>query len=101
MALSNLLPMNTLGAIETAGTVKFGLWLPWVSAADGNRVSVRVIHEDDQYIQGFPAREFPMAHSVVPPHGDFWSVDVPVAGQPAPPGSAWGQPGRYVYRYVI
>ena len=36
MAL-NLLPLNTLGAIENSGVVTFGLWLPWVSAADGKR----------------------------------------------------------------
>ena len=32
-----LLPLGTLGAIETNGTVTFGIWLPWVSASDGNR----------------------------------------------------------------
>jgi hypothetical protein len=36
MAL-NLLPLDQLGAIEIDGTVTFGLWLPWVSAADGNQ----------------------------------------------------------------
>jgi maltooligosyltrehalose trehalohydrolase len=101
VALSNLLPMDTLGAVEQAGSVNFGLWLPWVSAADGNKVSVKVIHEDDQYIQNLPAREFPLTHSVVAPHGDFWSATIPVGGTPAPPGSSWGKPGRYVYRYVI
>jgi hypothetical protein len=34
-----LLPLSDLGAVETAGTVTFGLWLPWVSPADGNTVS--------------------------------------------------------------
>jgi maltooligosyltrehalose trehalohydrolase len=43
-----LLPLSDLGAIEVNGTVAFGLWLPWVSAADGNVVSV--IHEDDQFL---------------------------------------------------
>jgi hypothetical protein len=31
-----LLPLGTLGAVENNGTVTFGIWLPWVSAADGN-----------------------------------------------------------------
>src|SRR6266481_2850890 len=101
MALS-LLPLGTLGAIESNGIVAFGLWLPWVSAADGNAVSVKIIHEADQFLQDVPPIEFPLTHSVRPPHGDFWSVTIPIAGTPSPiPGSAWGSPGRYVYRYTI
>jgi len=98
----NLMPLGSLGAVETNGTVTFGLWLPWVSAADGNVVTVKIIHEADQFLQEMPAREFRLAHSDRAPYGDFWSVMVPVAGTPpAVPGSAWGSPGRYVYRYTI
>ncbi len=101
MAL-NLLPMGELGAIETNGTLTFGLWLPWVSAADGNRVAVKIIHETDQFLQNVPPREFPLGHTLRDPYGDFWSVTVPIAGTPpAVAGSAWGMPGRYVYRYTI
>lgn len=100
--MTNLLPLGDLGAIEKNGIVTFGLWLPWVSDADGNRVTVKVIHENDQFLQAVPPREFPMTHSVRPPHGDFWSVAVPIAGTPpAVPGSAWGAPGRYLFRYQI
>jgi len=101
MAL-NLLPMGELGAIETNGAVTFGLWLPWVSVSDGNRVAVKIIHETDQFLQNVPPREFPLSHTVRDPYGDFWSVTVPIAGTPpAVAGSAWGMPGRYVYRYTI
>jgi 1,4-alpha-glucan branching enzyme len=101
MAL-NLLPLGTLGAIENNGAISFGLWLPWVSATDGNAVTVKIIHEADQFLQDVPAREFPLAYSVRAPHGDFWSGTVPIAGTvPSVPGSAWGTPGRYVYRYTI
>src|SRR5678809_1396486 len=101
MAL-NLLPLNQLGAIETNGTVAFGLWLPWVSAADGNQVSVKVIHEADQFLQAIAPREFPLTHDFREPYGDFWSATVPIAGTaPEVPGSAWGSAGRYVYRYTI
>ena len=101
MAL-NLLPMSALGAVESNGAVTFGLWLPWVSAGDGNAVTVKIIHEADQFLAGVPAREFPLTHSVRPPYGDFWSTTVPIAGTaPSAPGSAWGTPGRYVYRYTI
>jgi 1,4-alpha-glucan branching enzyme len=98
----NLLPLSELGAIERNGIVTFGLWLPWVSAADGNAVTVKIIHEADQFLQDVPAREFALAHSVRPPYGDFWSVTVPIAGTARPvPNSSWGSPGRYAYRYTI
>ena len=97
-----LMPMGTLGAIEINGTVTFGIWLPWVSAADGNAVSVKIIHERDQFRQNVPPREFPLAHNVRAPYGDFWSATVPIAGIPLPSaGSAWGTAGRYVYRYCV
>ncbi len=44
------LPLQVLGAIESNGTVTFGLWLPWVSDADGNSVKVKIIHERDQFL---------------------------------------------------
>src|SRR6476661_1145369 len=98
----NLLPMSTLGAVESNGAVTFGLWLPWVSAGDGNALTVKIIHEADQFLEGVPAREFALTHSVRAPYGDFWSTTVPIAGTaPSAPGAAWGTPGRYVYRYTI
>lgn len=98
----NLLPLGALGAIETNGVVTFGLWLPWVSDANGNTVSVKIIHDDDQFLQNVPPRAFPLTHTVRAPYGDYWSATVPIAGTaPAVPGSAWGTPGRYVYRYQI
>ena len=98
----NLLPLGTLGAIENNGVVTFGLWLPWVSAGDGNVVSVKIIHEADQFLQRVAPREFPLTHSVRAPYGDFWSATIPIAGTPPEmAGSAWGTAGRYVYRYRI
>ena len=98
----NLLPLGSLGAVESNGTVTFGIWLPWVSDSDGNSVYVKIIHDRDQFLQNIPPREFPLAHSVRMPHGDFWSATVPIAGTPpATPGSSWGTAGRYVYRYQI
>src|SRR5262245_2771890 len=100
MAL-NLLPLGTLGAVEASGVVSFGLWLPWVSAASGNAVTVKIIHEDDQFLQDVLPREFALTHSMRAPYGDFWSGTAQITGTPAVPGSAWGSPGRYVYRYTI
>lgn len=53
---SMLLPLNDLGAIEHNGAITFGLWLPWVSAADGNAITVKVIHEHDQFQQRIEPR---------------------------------------------
>jgi len=98
----NLLPLGNLGAVESNGTVTFGIWLPWVSVIDGNKVYLKIIHERDQFLQNIPAQEFPMTHSVRVPYGDFWSATVPIAGMPPPiQGSAWGSAGRYLYRYRI
>lgn len=100
-----LLPLDKLGPHEIdarPGTVRFGLFLPWVSAADGNRLYLKIIHERDQFLQAIQPLEFELAHSTDPAYGDYWSADVDVTGTPAPhPKSAWGSPGRYVYRYQL
>jgi len=98
----NLLPLGSLGAVESNGNVTFGIWFPWVSDTDGNSIYVKIIHEHDQFLQNIPPREFRLTHSVRDPYGDFWSTTVPITGTPpAIQGSAWGTPGRYLYRYRI
>ena len=97
---ASLLPLNVLGAIEQNGVVGFGVWFPWLTAADGNQVTVKIIHQADQFLQGVPAREFSLACSDRPPYGAFWSASVSIAG-PAVAGTSWGQPGKYLYRYCV
>ncbi len=77
-----LLPLDTLGAVENNGTVTFGLWLPWVADNDGNSVTIKIIHERDQFLKDVLPREFPMTHSVRQPYGDFWSATVLSDRQP-------------------
>jgi 1,4-alpha-glucan branching enzyme len=97
-----LLPLDKLGARETNGIVDFGLFLPWVSASDGNRLWVKVIHEKDQFLQDMQPSEFELTHSIDPEYGDYWSVKVDIKSQPKPNSkSAWGSPGTYVYRYSL
>lgn len=100
--LSDLLPMGKLGPHEDPpGHLTLGLILPWVRAVDGNEVWVKIIHEDDQFIQAVQPREFKLDQGTLEPWGEYWSCGpVPIQG-PDPEGSHWGQPGRYVYRYVI
>jgi hypothetical protein len=99
----DLLPMDRLGAHERSpGRVDFGLLLPWVSAGDGNRLWVKIIHERDQFLQDIQPLAFELIHSVDPVYGDFWSTAVDLVGTPKPtPASAWGEPGRYIYRYLL
>ncbi len=98
-----LLPLNKLGARETSpGVIDFGMFLPWVSASDGNRLRVKVIHEKDQFLQDIQPVEFELNHSIDPDYGDYWSVQVRINSDSRPhPESAWGTPGRYVYRYCL
>lgn len=98
-----LLPLSKLGARETAhGILDFGLFLPWVSAANGNRLWVRIIHEKDQFLQHVKPLEFELTHSIDPEYGDYWSGQVNV-NQPQPDCASvnWGTAGRYVYRYCL
>ena len=97
-----LLPLNQLGAREANGVVDFGVFLPWVSKNDGNRLWVKIIHEKDQFLQDIPPLMFEMDYSVDPEYGDYWSTQVNIINQPKPHSkSAWGEPGRYVYRYYL
>lgn len=98
-----LLPLDKLGARETSpGIIDFGLFLPWVSAKDGNRLWVKLIHEKDQFLQDIQPVMCELAHSLDPGYGDYWSVQIEITSYPKPhPKSAWGSPGRYVYRYCL
>jgi maltooligosyltrehalose trehalohydrolase len=98
-----LLPLHKLGARETSpGVIDFGLFLPWVSAGDDNRLWVKVIHEKDQFIQDIQPLMFEMTHSIDPEYSDYWSVQININPQSKPhPKSYWGLPGRYVYRYCL
>jgi maltooligosyltrehalose trehalohydrolase len=99
----NYLPMNRLGALETAPKiVQFGILLPGVDPGDGYAVSVKIIHELDQYIQDAAPAVVTQSHSLDPIYGDYWLGQINLSTAPAPSGSsAFGQAGRYVYRYVV
>ncbi len=98
-----LLSLDELGPHELPGMrVRFGFLLPWVSAADGNTLYVKVIHETDQFLQKIMPKRFPLTHSMHPQYGDFWQGEIAVdAGTRSSPSSAWGTPGRYVYRFEL
>jgi len=101
----DFLPLHKLGAREdkqNPGVINFGLQLPGVSADKGNKLWVRVIHEKDQFLQDILPLNFEMEHSEDSEYGDYWSVTVNIVPQDKPkPHSAWGTPGKYVYRYCL
>ncbi len=100
-----LLPLERLGVHERdQGRVEFGILLPWISAGDGNRLFVKLIHERDQFLQGVAPRRFELSHSLDSRYGDYWSAKVLVEADASGSSvreSAWGQPGRYLYRYEL
>ncbi len=97
------LPMSRLGALEVSPrVVQFGIFLPGVDPAEGYSVSVKMIHETDQYLQAAQAAVLPQTHSVDPVYGDTWTGSIDLSSAVAPPGtSSFGQTGRYVYRYLV
>ncbi len=100
----NLMPLDKLGPNELSpGVVQLGLYLPWVSDANGNKLSVMVITEQDQLLQKSQPREFPMQHSTDPTYGDYWTVQITIQPpNPAVPNSTWGSQGTYpLYWYKL
>lgn len=99
----NYLPMSQLGAQEIApNVIQFGIFLPGVDAGKGYSVSVKIIHETDQYIQAAQAAVLPQAHSVDSTYGDLWTGTIDLGTAPKPIGtSAFGTAGKYVYRYIV
>lgn len=95
-----LLPLDRLGPRERSGNrVDFGMLLPWISRADGHRLFVKLIHEEDQFIQRVAPRRFELSHSVDATYGDYWSGTAEI--DPDGGSSSWGKPGRYLYRYEL
>jgi len=98
----NYLPMDQLGARESSPKViQFGIFLPGVDAAQGYAVSVKIIHESDQYLQAVQPVGIAQTHSVDATYGDYWSGQIDLNTVQPATGSSFGQPGRYVYRYLI
>ena len=98
-----LIPLEGLGPRQkSSAEVSFGVLLPRINPSDGHRLFIEVIHEKDQFLQHIPAMEFELAHSTDPQYGDRWSTEIRIdpSGRPHAE-SAWGQEGRYLYRYCL
>lgn len=97
------LSLDQLGPHESApGIVDFGVLLPWISALDGNRLSVKIIHEQDQFIQAIQPLAFELQHDLHPDYGDRWTGQVNFhTARDTQSGSHFGSPGRHVYRFEL
>jgi 1,4-alpha-glucan branching enzyme len=95
-----MIDLTEVGAhVEAGGNVRFGLYLPEITAAKGYLVVVRVIHELDQFTPEIPAKDFTLQFD--PTHSlALWFTKVNL---PSLAGSAghFGSPGRYLYRYGL
>jgi maltooligosyltrehalose trehalohydrolase len=74
--------------------VRFGLYLPGIGP--GFQVVALVIHADDRFTPGVPSQAFDLL-PLGGPNG-LWSAEVTI---PPQPGTSFGQPGRYLYRYQL
>ncbi len=100
------LPLDRLGARSRKNApevIDFDILLPWVYARDENRLFVKIIHENDQFIQDIQPMKFEMEQSEDPDYGALWSAEVEIDPDfpDRHPDSHWGEDGRYVYRYCL
>lgn len=99
----NLLSLSKLGPhVINARQLSLGLYLPWISARQGNRLSVKIIHEKDQFIQSVQPKQFDLEHSIDHEYGDYWSATITIdEADKDSAGEHWGEQGRYVYRFAL
>jgi len=80
----NFFPLGQLGAREDPlqpGVVDFGVLLPGITPADGT-LSVKIIHQHDQFLQDIQPVEQPLTHGQLDGLGDYWSGTVDINGIP-------------------
>ena len=82
------------------GSVRFGVYLPNITAAKGYQVVVRIIHELDQFTPEIPPRDFDMQFEARGTPLGLWSTTVNVTAGIGSSGH-FGSPGRYLYRYRL
>lgn len=97
-----MIDLNELGAAVTRDTaggwqVRFAILLPGIRPGQGYTLKVRVIHEADQFIRGIEPRDVALEW-VSGSALDRWEVRVPLS---ADPGSHFGRPGTYLYRFQL
>lgn len=98
-----LLQLKNLGPRQvSASDVSFDVIFPWVSPQDGNRLYLKIIHEKDQFLQDIPPMKFELGHTADESYRDLWHTQIRIdPSSRQHKRSAWGLPGRYLYRYCL
>jgi maltooligosyltrehalose trehalohydrolase len=97
-----MIDLNEVGAFPAAPTaagvaVKFGIYLPGINAQAGYDVRVRVIHKDDRFAPEISTMNFDLSPVPGSPN-NLWQADIII---PVRPGTSFGKPGTYLYRYQL
>jgi maltooligosyltrehalose trehalohydrolase len=79
--------------------VKFGLYLPNITAAKGYEVVVRLIHRTDRFTPEIPPKNFPLICDDAHPY-DLWQTTINLTQQ-RDSSSSFGKSGTYFYRYQL
>ncbi len=95
-----MLQLNQVGAQPQNAAqpyrVRFGIYLPGITRAQGFSLKVRVINEEDQFVAGIAPVDFPLDWIGNNPY-DLWQGDATLT-----PGQGnFGDAGRYIYRYQL
>src|SRR5262249_2489642 len=95
----DLTEVGAFSSIDATGQLaaRFGLYLPGITAVKGYQVLVRIIHRDDRFDPDILPRDFPLTWQSGTPL-DLWTTNVPLA---AVPGTNFGNPGAYLYRFQL
>jgi hypothetical protein len=95
----NLAEVGASGSVDASGnlSVRFGVYLPGIRAADGFDVVVRIIHRDDRFDPSIQPKDSSLQWVSGHPL-DLWTAPVPI--RPLA-GSHFGQQGTYLYRYQL
>jgi maltooligosyltrehalose trehalohydrolase len=97
-----MINLDEVGAhadVEGRLVVRFGIYLPNITAAKGYQLMVRVIHEKDQFAIEIPAKNFLLTFDEQNPLG-LWSGTVDLTKY-KDTASHFGTPGTYLYRYTL
>jgi hypothetical protein len=99
-----MINLSEVGAHPTVGDagrlqVRFGIYLPGITFAKGYELTVRVIHERDQFTPEIPPKAFFLfCHD--DHEYDLWETTI-VLTDHKDPLSSFGEAGCYLYRYHL
>src|SRR5512138_2445145 len=98
-AMAASINRQEVGAHVSGTSLRLGLYLPGIRAADGYEVRARIIHAADQFVPEVPPVEAPLVSDPSHPLG-LWSLTLDLTSLAPAPGH-FGTNGTYLYRYTL